>query len=147
MINFCKCCLLLSLCCSFASLCARSLSPSKTACGSTPVLFSPPSPVCRNDCLHNNCNFVNVVCDLLFSFCLSCFTAPFLSNFCHVFCKICSPPTVGSTFLKNSCKQSALINLRFGSLLGAFSPWVPLRRALIRQYQCCCHPCPGHFFH
>ena len=64
-----------------------------------------------------------------------------------LFCKICSPPSVGSTFLKNNCKQSALINLRLGSLLGAFSPWVPLRRALIRQYQCCCHPCPGHFFH
>ena len=64
-----------------------------------------------------------------------------------LFCKTCSPPTVRSTFLKNSCKQSALINLRFGSLLGAFSAWVPLRRARIRQYQCYSHPCHGHFSH
>ena len=85
MINFCKFCLLLSLCCSFASLCARSLPPSKTACGSTPVQFSPPSPVCENDCLHNNCNFVNALRNLLFSFCFSCFTIPFLWNLCHFF--------------------------------------------------------------
>ena len=35
---------LLSLRCSFGSLFARSMPPSKTACGSTPVQFSPPRP-------------------------------------------------------------------------------------------------------
>ena len=63
------------------------------------------------------------------------------------FCKICFPPSVRSTFLKISCKQSALINVRFGSLLGAFPPWVPLRRALIRPFQCCSRSSPGNIFH
>ena len=68
-------------------------------------------------------------------------------HFFVIFCKICSPPSVGSTFLKNACKQSDLINVSFGSLLGAFSPWVPLRRALIRRYQCCLYTSPGNIFH
>ena len=54
-----------------------------------------------------------------------------------IFCKICSPPSVGSTFLKDTCKQSGLINVNFGSLLAAFSYSIPFRRALIRGYRCC----------
>ena len=52
--NCCKCCLLLSLCCSFGSLFVRSLPPLKTACGSTPVQRSHPSPVCKNDGMRSN---------------------------------------------------------------------------------------------
>ena len=132
MINFCKYCLLLSLCCSFASLCARSWSPSQTACGSTPVLFSPPSPVFENDCLQKIAIF-GMSCAICYF--LSAFHALqrlFYQTFVN-FCKICSPPSVGSTFLKDTCKQSGLINVSFGSLLGAFSPLIPFRRALFRQ--------------
>ena len=99
MINFCKFCLLLSLCCSFASLCARSVSPSKTACGSTPLQFSPPSPVCENDCLHKNST----------CYCLSAFRALqtlFFQKFV-IFCKICSPLSVGSTFWKTHVSKVA----------------------------------------
>ena len=81
--HFCNFRSLLSLRCSFASLCVRSLSPPKTACGCSRVRFSPPSPVCKNDRLQKDCNVSNVVCDLLFSLWFSCFTIPFLSNFCH----------------------------------------------------------------
>ena len=88
--RFCHCCLLLLLCCSFGSLCVRFLPPSATACGSTPVLFSPPSPVCKNDNMHSTCNFVNFVCNLLFSLCFSCFTHPFLPILCHFFWKTAS---------------------------------------------------------
>ena len=70
----------------------------------------------------------------------------FFQNF-DIFCKICSPPSVGSTFLKDTCKQSGLINVNFGSLLAAFSPWIPLRRALIRGYRCCSYTSPGNIFH
>ena len=89
-IMFCHFCLLLLLCCSFGSLCVRFLPPSETACGSTPVLFSPPSPVCKNDSMHSTCNFVNFVCNLLFSLCFSCFTHPFLPILCHFFWKTAS---------------------------------------------------------
>ena len=54
-------------------------------------------------------------------------------QFFLIFCKICSPPSVGSTFLKDTCKQRGLINVSFGSLLAAFSPLIPFRRALFRQ--------------
>ena len=69
------------LCCSFGSLCVRFLPPSKTACSSTPVLFSPPSPFCKNDGMHSTCHFMNFVCNVLFSLCISCFTHPFLHLF------------------------------------------------------------------
>ena len=88
------------------------------------------------------------VCKQIAIFRMSCAICYFLSAF-HalqrlffqtfvIFCKICSPPSVGSTFLKDTCKQSGLINVSFGSLLGAFSPSIPLR-----QYQCCSRPNPG----
>ena len=64
------------------------MSPSKTACGSTPVQFSPPSPVCKNDCMHSTCNFGNLVCNLLSSLCLYCFTHPFLVMVFHFFEKM-----------------------------------------------------------
>ena len=102
-IMFCHFCLLLLLCCSFGSLCARSMPPSKTACSSTPVQLSPPSPVCKNDGMHSTCNFVNLVCDLLISF----------SSYCPSFClKDCFPPSLGA-WLKNctnaeSCQHDLL---------------------------------------
>ena len=88
--RFCHYCSLLLLCCSFGSLCVRFLPPSETACGSTPVLFSPPSPVCKKDSMHSTCNFVNFVCNLLFSLCFLCFTHPFLLIWCHFFWKTAS---------------------------------------------------------
>ena len=74
------CCfwLLLLLCCSFGSLCVRSLSPSETACGSIPVLFSPLGPAYKNDCMHSACNFVKF---------FSCFTHTFLLNLRNLFWK------------------------------------------------------------
>ena len=56
----------------------------------------------------------------------------FASIFSHLFSKLCSPPSVGSTFLKNDSKQSAFKNVSFESLLDAMAPSVPLRRALFR---------------
>ena len=85
MSRFCHYCSLLLLCCSFGSLCVRFLPPSKTACGSTPVLFSPPSPFCKNDGMHSTCHFMNFVCNLLFSLCISCFTHHFLQLVYHFF--------------------------------------------------------------
>ena len=61
------------------------LFPSKAACGCSPVPFSPPSPACKNDGMHIACNFVSFVCNLLFSFCFSCFTHPFLPLLCLFF--------------------------------------------------------------
>ena len=56
--------------------------------------------------------------------------------FCFIifscFPKMCSPHSVGSTFLKNDSKQSAFKNVSFESLLDAMAPSVPLRRALFR---------------
>ena len=105
MSRFCHYCSLLLLCCSFGSLCVRFLPPSKTACGSTPVLFSPPSPFCKNDGMHSTCNFMNFVCNLLFSLCISCFTHPFLQLFCHFFWKFASRPRWGAWFSKmHECK-------------------------------------------
>ena len=49
------------------------------------------------------------------------------------FSKMCSPPSVGSTFLKNDSKQSAFKNVSFDSLLGALAHSVPLHRTLFRQ--------------
>ena len=46
---------------------------------------------------------------------------------------MCSPPSVGSTFLKNDSKQSAFKNDSFESLLGALALAIPLRWALFRQ--------------
>ena len=99
----CHCCLLLLLCCPFGSLCVRFLPPSKTACSSTPVLFSPPSPFCKNDGMHSTCNFMNFVCSLLLSLCISCFTHPFLHLVCRVSLKMCFPPSLGSMIFKNAC--------------------------------------------
>ena len=62
-------CLLVSLCCSFGSLCVSSWPPSTTAYGSTPVQLSPTSPVGENDRIHSTCKFVMFVCDAFFSFC------------------------------------------------------------------------------
>ena len=63
-------------------------------------------------------------------FCLHlCFTSLFVQ---HV-SEMCSPPSVGSTFLKNGSKQSALKNVSFESLLGALALSIPLRRALFRH--------------
>ena len=99
MSRFCHYCSLLLLSCSFGSLCVRFLPPSKTACSSTPVLFSPPSPFCKNDGVHTTCKFMNFVCNLLFSLCISCFTHPFLQLFV-TFLKICFPPSLGSMIFK-----------------------------------------------
>ena len=104
--RLCHYCSLLLLCCSFGSLCVRFLPPSETACGSTPVLFSPPSPVCKNDSMHSTCNFVNFVCNLLFSLCFSCFTHPFLPIRCHLFLKNSFPPSLGSMILKTALRQN-----------------------------------------
>ena len=97
--------MLLSLRCSSASLFVRFMSPSKTACGSTPVQFSPPSPVCKNDCMHSTCNFGNLVCNLLSSLCLYCFTHPFLVIVFH-FLKKCFPPSLGSMILNIALMQN-----------------------------------------
>ena len=56
--HVCHFCSLLSLRCSFGSLCVRSVPPSKTAWASSLVHFSPPSPVCKNDRMHITCIFV-----------------------------------------------------------------------------------------
>ena len=105
MSRFCHYCSLLLLCCSFGSLCVRFLPPSKTACSSTPVLFSPPSPFCKNDGMHSTCHFMNFVCNLLFSLCISCFTHPFLQFHCHLFWKFASRPRWGAWFSKmHECK-------------------------------------------
>ena len=82
---FCHFCLLLLLCCSFGSLCVRFFPPSKTACGCSPVLFSPPRPACKNEGMHIACNFLNFICNLLVSLCISCFTHPFLPRFFDFF--------------------------------------------------------------
>ena len=95
MSRFCHYCSLLLLCCSFASLCVRFLPPSKTACSSTPVLFSPPSPFCKNDGMHSTCHFMNFVCNVLFSLCISCFTHPFLQLVRHFFLENLLPAFVG----------------------------------------------------
>ena len=100
MSRFCHYCSLLLLCCSFGSLCVRFLPPSKTACSSTPVLFSPPSPFCKNDGMHSTCHFMNFVCNLLFSLCISCFTHHFLPLVCHLFWKISFSPSLGNLILK-----------------------------------------------
>ena len=102
MSRFCHYCSLLLLCCSFGSLCVRFLPPSKTACSSTPVLFSPPSPFCKNDGMHSTCHFMNFVCNLMFSLCISCFTHPFLQRFLSIFLKISFPPSLGSMIFKNA---------------------------------------------
>ena len=83
--RFCHYCSLLLLCCSFGSLCVRFFPPSKTAWGSTPVLFSPPSPFCKNDGMHSTCHFMNFVCNFVFSLCISCFTHNFLQFFVILF--------------------------------------------------------------
>ena len=76
-------------------------------------------------------------------FCLhSCF--PLLCL--QVFSKMCSPPPVGSTFLKNDSKQSAFKNDSFEPLLGALALAIPLRWALFRQLKCCSCEGLGHFF-
>ena len=100
MSRFCHYCLLLLLCCSFASLCVRFLPPSKTACSSTPVLFSPPSPFCKNDGMHSTCHFMNFVCNLLSSLCISCFTHPLLQLVCPFFWKNASRPRWEAWFSK-----------------------------------------------
>ena len=92
MSRFCHYCSLLLLCCSFGSLCVRFLPPSKTACSSTPVLFSPPSPFCKNDGMHSTCHFMNFVCNSLFSLCISCFTHSFLPHVHPFFLKFASRP-------------------------------------------------------
>mgnify|MGYP003303640683 CR=1 FL=1 len=98
-------CSLLLLWCSFGLLCVRFLPPSKTACGSTPVLFSPPSPFCKNDSMHTTCNFMNFVCNLLFSLCISCSTHNFLQLVCRFFWKFASRPRWGAWFSKmHECK-------------------------------------------
>ena len=104
--RICDFCLLLSLRCSSASLFVRFMSPSKTACGSTPVQFSPPSPVCKNDCMHSTCNFGNLVCNLLSSLCLYCFTHPFLVMVFHFCLKKCFPPSLGSMILNIALMQN-----------------------------------------
>ena len=105
MSRFCHYCSLLLLSCSFGSLCVRFLPPSKTACSSTPVLFSPPSPFCKNDGMHSTCHFMNFVCNLLFSLCISCFTHHFLQLFRRFFWKFASRPRWGAWFSKmHECK-------------------------------------------
>ena len=54
--------------CRFVARSVRSWPPSKTACGCSPVLFSPPSPVYQNDGMHIGCHFVNFVSNLLLFF-------------------------------------------------------------------------------
>ena len=98
--RFCHYCSLLLLCCSFGSLCVRFLAPSKTAWGSTPVLFSPSSPFCKNDGMHSTCPFMNFVCNFVFSLWISCFTHPFLQLFCHFFWNSASRPRWGAWFSK-----------------------------------------------
>ena len=51
----------------------------------------------------------------------------------HIFAKMCSPPSVGSTFLKTDAKQHALKNVSFEPLLAALALSIPLRRALFRH--------------
>ena len=112
MSRFCHYCSLLLLCCSFGSLCVRFLPPSKTACSSTPVLFSPPNPFCRNDAMHSTCHFMNFVCNSLFSLCMSCFAHPFLQLVCHLFWKFASRPRWEHDFQKcmnvKSCQKQLL---------------------------------------
>ena len=48
------------------------------------MLFSPPSPFCKNDGMRSTCKFINFVCKWLFSLCISCLTHP-LFHFCHFF--------------------------------------------------------------
>ena len=72
--------------------------------------------------------FKNASCNM--HFCLHlCFT----TLFGPIFSKMCSPPSVGSTFWQNDSKQSALKNVSFESLLGALTLTIPLRRALFRE--------------
>ena len=54
-------------------------------------------------------------------------------QFFFIFCKICSPPSVGSTFLKNDFNQNGFKNASLESLLGALPSLIPFRRALFRQ--------------
>ena len=70
----------------------------------------------------------------------------FASLFFHFFSKLCSPPSVGSTILKNGSKQSAFKNDSFEPLLGALALAIPLRWALFRQWKCCSCEGLGHFF-
>ena len=103
--RFCHYCSLLLFSCSFGSLCVRFLPPSKTACSSTPVLFSPPSPFCKNDGMHSTCHFMNFVCNLLFSLCISCFTHHFLQLVRRFFWKFASRPRWEAWFSKmHACK-------------------------------------------
>ena len=60
------------------------------------------------------------------------FSMIFLQDFAN-FMKMCSPPSVGSTFLKNDSKQSAFKNDSFEQLLGALALAIPLRWALFRH--------------
>ena len=100
MSRFCHYCSLLLLCCSFGSLCVRFLPPSKTACSSTPVLFSPPSPFCKNDGMHSTCHFMNFVCNLLFSLCISCFHTLFF-HFFVIFSENLFPAIAGEYDFEN----------------------------------------------
>ena len=104
LIRFCHYCLLLLLCCSFGSLCVRFLPPSKTACSSTPALFSPPSPFCKKDGMHTTCKFMNFVCNLLFLSAFHALHTPFF-HFLSLFLKISFPPSLGSMILKVALKQ------------------------------------------
>ena len=97
----CQYCSLSLLCCSFGSLCVRFLPLSKTACSSTPVLFSPPSPFCKNDGMHSTCHFMNFVCNLLFFMHFMLYT-PLPSTFLSVVLRICFPPSLGSMIFKNA---------------------------------------------
>ena len=101
MSRFCHHCSLLLLCCSFGSLCVRFSPPSKTAWGSTPVLFSPPSPFCKNDGMHSTCIFMNVVCNFVLFMHFMLYT-PLSSTFLSLFLKICFPPSLGSMIFENA---------------------------------------------
>ena len=112
MSSVCHYCSLLLLSCSFGSLCVRFLPPSKTACSSAPVLFSHPSPFCKNDGIHSTCKFMNFVCNLLFSLCMSCITHPFFHLFVTFFENLL-PVLVGEYDYENcinvkSCQEQLL---------------------------------------
>ena len=101
----CHYCSLLLLSCSFGSLCVRFLPLPSTACSSTPVLLSLPSPFCKSDGMHSTCHFMNFVCTFLFSLCISCFTHHILQLFV-IFLKICFPPSLGSMILEIELMQN-----------------------------------------
>ena len=67
-------------------------------------------------------NFVDFLCDLLFSLCLLCLTQPVLPFFHYLFWKNCFPPSLGSKILQTALSKNHAKNYFSGPPIARITP-------------------------